>query len=251
MKALSVDPFYLGKDILDCLVRTDLPEAGHQFKCVSPFTKLYLPKDALVDRFGDSIVVLVIEDYTLWEAMTKQVRHARPNDHANNCILEYMEYVRTIQFQHARLSVHAFTEHGGIITLPLEEKEFSDAIRDHAGVISDDNRMVACNIRRVALNILMLLESYPEYFTKASTSGTGACHGTGFGMSRSRQIHRPRVIGADFNLRSDEVATVTRRRRVCATKATHLRRGHWRRQRFGSGLRRHRLIWVRPVLINS
>ena len=34
-------------------------------------------------------------------------------------------------------------------------------------------------------------------------------------------------------------------------KSLHWRRGHWRKQPFGKGLKKFRMIWIKPVLINK
>lgn len=34
-------------------------------------------------------------------------------------------------------------------------------------------------------------------------------------------------------------------------KSLHWRRGHWRKQPFGKGLKKNRMIWIKPVLINK
>ncbi len=59
-------------------------------------------------------------------------------------------------------------------------------------------------------------------------------------------ILHPRWIGRYFERRAAQSSSGSDHQRT-----THWRRGHWRQQPCGEGRQQHRLLWIRPTLING
>ena len=250
---LSIDPYYLNPELLEYLLNTDLPEALTTFANVTPILLVYLPTGALLDDDGDSIVVLMIEDYPLWESMenNRMDRFAIDNIDIVNPVFEYMNAFTKAQVQQPRFAIHAITEHGAAFRAPVETNDIILGTLEGLQYFKNgrvDNVLDA--IKRIGLNLLLLLQSHPEYITIGHPVSAKHLRGMGFAAKTSNGLRNPRCIGLDINQRIEEDSSSLSKSSTGKKKVTHLRRGHWRRQRVGSQLSSHRFIWMKPILIN-
>jgi hypothetical protein len=255
MKELGINPYYVSDKMLGALLNTDLPDISTPIRGSAPFLKLFLPTGALLDDDGDSIVILILEDFQLWhECVLKNRKTWSYNGiKKRNYLLEMMESIDDPS-EMPRFTVHAFTEHGSLYAVPIND---GDKVLEPAeGMLVINNGAVEDvldALKRISINVLYLLESYPEYISSPSIKSSAFTKGRGFGSaSKKNHLRSPRCIGVDFNVRIDQNTSGAAlfNARVIA-KRMHLRRGHWRRQRTGSGLRHQKYTWIKPMLINA
>lgn len=255
MKDLGINPYYVAPELLDALLNTDLPDLTAPIRGSAPFLKLFLPSGALLDDNGDSIVVIVLEDFHLWHEFVLNSRTiwAFGGKEVPNVVLKMMESIDDLSLL-PRFTIHAFTEHGSLLVTAIENNDV--ALEPAEGIFIINNGEVTNvldTLKRISVNLLYLLESHPEYISTPKLIPGTSSRGQGFGSISKRSSPRPpRCIGLDFNLRVDSgvVGTITTNTTNLG-KITHLRRGHWRRQRIGSGLKSHKYTWIKPMLINA
>jgi len=251
---MSIDPHYLSEDLLQDLLNTDFPDQVQQFRNVTPLLRIFLPSGALLDDTGDSIVILIIEEYNVWEEM-ERARDMKwkgaDGTQVTNLVLEYMNGFKESGAKQCRFVVHAITEHGAAFRAPIEEEDaVLEPLQGIQYICNGQVEEILNALKRIGLNLLLLLQSYPEYITIAAPFNTKNSHGQGFGSSGRPKLLQPRCIGPDLNTRLEDDSTSVGQYGSTNKKSTHLRRGHWRRQRTGSGLRGHRFIWIKPIVIN-
>ena len=255
MKELGINPYYVSDKILDAFLNTDLPDISIPIRGSAPFLKLFLPTGALLDDDGDSMVILILEDFLLWHefVLKNQATWSYNGINKRNHLLEMMEAIDDPS-EMPRFTVHAFTEHGSLYAASIDE---GDKVLEPAeGVLVINNGAVddvLDALKRISINLLYLLESYPEYISSPLIASSAFTKGRGFGSASKKKLLRsPRCIGMDFNLRIDQnnLGVISPNATGLARKM-HLRRGHWRRQRIGSGLRWHKYTWIKPMLVNA
>jgi len=239
---LAIEPYYISDEILSSLINTDLPDLSYPFQEISPFLEAYLPSGALLDDEGDSVVSLIVVDHILWKQM------ARDDQLKQYWKKEKIDY---------RYGVYGLCEHGGIFYAPVLNNQDLNPTAEGELVISGGRVTdVLQSIKSIGLNLMILLQEYPEYITV--TAPPLSSGGSGFGKSKNRKkiaLHPPRIIGCDFNVRAETDSDIQLSQAATLansgnTKTPHFRRGHWRRRRTGQGLRNHRHIWIRPKYIN-
>lgn len=241
MDELSIDPYFLSKDILQHLVNTDLPDPSTPYQELTPFLEVAIPTGELLDDDGDSIILIIVVDYFLWRAQAKH------------------EIIKS-QFQgpepEYRYGVYGLSEHGGVFYAPVHNQEELNPIAEGEIVISNATVIdVLHRLKSIGLNLLLLLQEYPEYVVTHPIRQNRS--GSGFGKSTKKaKLKAPRIIGSDVNIRRERDAfTQAQNNSIKSSMGTfkrpHFRRGHWRRQRKGKGLVDHQYIWIKPRLINA
>ena len=254
MQDLSIDPHYLSGDLLQDLYNTDFPDQINHFQNVTPLLRVFLPLGTLLDDTGDSIVLLIVEDYPLWEEMERDlnVQWKMPDRTTRNSpVLEYMNEFKSAGVKQCRFAVHAITEHGAAFRAPIEEDDIILAPLEGIQYISNGQvDAVLDALKRIGLNLLLLLQSHPEYIKNGFAFNLKSNSGCGFGSSSKNHLLQPRCIEADINTRLEVISNLKSQGKITKPKSRHLRRGHWRRQRTGAGLSSHQFIWIKPVIVN-
>ena len=238
---LSIGPYFLSKDILQHLVNTDLPDPSTPYQEVTPFLGIAIPTGDLLDDEGDSIVLIIVVDNILWRSQTK---HETIKSQFHELEPEY------------RYGIYGLTEHGGVFYAPVHNQSDLNLVAEGEIVISNETVIdILHRLRSIGLNLLLLLQEYPEYVTSYPIRQNQS--GSGFGKSPQKsRTKAPRIIGSDVNIRREkdaftQVQTNSLKSGHGTFKRPHFRRGHWRRQRKGKGLVDHQYIWIKPKLVNA
>jgi len=239
---LKIDPYYISKDILSHLANTELPDLSHPFQEATPFLEVVLPTGELLDDEGDSIVMLIVVDYYLWREMAQDDRLKK--------VWEGTE-------KSYRYGVYGLCEHGAVFYAPiLSEKDLNPVAQGEVVISGGRVDDVLQTVRSIGLNLLILVQEYPDYITIKPSPP--CISGPGFGKAKKTKkpvLRSPRIIGSDFNVKYDledhqsQISVISSPAHSVG-KRPHFRRGHWRRQRKGDRLKEHQYIWIKPKLIN-
>lgn len=238
---LSIDPYFLSKDILQHLVNTDLPDPSTPYQELTPFLEVAIPTGELIDDDGDSIALIIVIDYFLWRS---QARHEIIKSQFQEYEPEY------------RYGVYGLSEHGGVFYAPVQNQGELNPVAEGELIISNETVInILHRLKSIGLNLLLLLQEYPEYVVTHPIRQNHS--GSGFGKpTKKSRVKAPRIIGSDVNIRREkdtfaQVQTNSMKSGSGTFKSSHFRRGHWRRQRKGKGLVDHQYIWIKPKLINA
>jgi hypothetical protein len=229
MKQFKTEPYFLSPQTLDDLLETELPSIGTPYQDSIPILEVILPSGHLLDDENDSIYCLVIVDYEVANQMAGYKIFGKGNGEL------------------PRYTIFAFTECGALFNAPIFNDADIKAIAEGEGVISDAVTMNTLDrIKAVGLNLLLMLEAYPEYIRHTPIPNQAK----GFGRS-NKTILAPRVISADSLVRKQTPQKSQQKTpRIGTPKSPHIRKGHWRRSRHGQGRRQYRWNWIQPKRIN-
>jgi hypothetical protein len=182
-----------------------------------------------------------VVDYILWKKMARDARIKKLWDR------EKIDY---------QYGVFGLCEHGGVLYAPvLGDNDLNPSTEGEMIISGGEVDDVLQSIKSIGLNLMILLQEYPEYIATQTVKTNPAGRGFGSGKTnKQKSLGGARVIGSDFNIRreSDNIATRIHspNQGQASTKKPHFRRGHWRRQRRGIGLTDHHYIWIKPKFIN-
>jgi hypothetical protein len=136
------------------------------------------------------------------------------------------------------------------INLPLE-RLFTETARTPTTVAITSDRPAF----RVALNACLILSRYAH---RLSDLGSRAVFRENLERRRRRGDRTPLrmpqeltlVQHIDFHVEDRQASSVSQGETGTSVQP-HWRKGHWRRQAFGAGWGQHRLVFIRPVLVNG
>jgi hypothetical protein len=232
MEVAKTEPYFLSPDLLLPLLQTDLPDLSHPYQDVAPFLEVMVPLGMLFDEDGDSVCCITIVDYEVISRLFGYSLSIDPSD------------------GELRYSIIARTEGGATIHVPVYANSELNPSAEGDGVIYNEELMpILDKIKAVGMNLLLLLEAYPDYVSHIPVPNP--LQQKGFGKPKKKLL-APRVIGADFLTRKVTPSTSPNQptKRIGKAKSPHIRRGHWRRSRHGQGRRQYRWNWIQPRMIN-
>ena len=226
-------PYFLSEQMADALTKTDIPDLSQRFQMVLPVLEVIVPSGKLVDDESLDVLAIVIVDCLVAKEMFDDPLRLTSTEDSPRYIL------------------CMFNEVGALMVIPV----YADN-RDPLPVWADTstaNESVRKNLmelRDVAMNLLLLYEAHPEYVgTMSAPTNAGSV-----ASKKNRNSLMPaRIIGLDFfEIIIRDTSSLPSTAALTGRKMPpHIRRGHWRRTRLGSGSKiNYKWQWIRPVSIN-
>ncbi|MBW4514603.1 MAG: hypothetical protein KME11_05200 [Timaviella obliquedivisa GSE-PSE-MK23-08B] len=112
-----------------------------------------------------------------------------------------------------------------------------------------EDELFLAKLRTIVLQIVLSLSYLPELID--SEILVASDERKGFGKQKSdRPLYRvPRWIGKDYQRQS--LPRINPPQGTHASPHAHWRRGHWRQQSHGVGMKERKLIWIKPIWISG
>ena len=225
------NPYFVSRELTDALKQTDIPEVSHAFQTVLPVLEVILPLGALVDEEGLDITSAVIIDCLI----------------AKNMFDDPLKF--TASEEAPRYMICMFNEVGALMVIPVyEDGRDPIPVEGRLSRATDEVKARLKELRDICMNLLLLFEAHPEYVGSLTTAPSS----TPSSIKKNRSsLLPPRIIGTStFDRRTIEVATSLCNGSTGRQMPPHMRRGHWRRTRFGSDVIQYKWNWIKPVAIN-
>lgn len=222
----NIPEFFVDSQLLEATVQTMPPESTDWRELRFPFPSLYfiLPKGSVK---ANNIDVLCIGMTRIEEGQYLNPRRQKG---------------RILQISPTSLRFIAICANG---------EEYSRTVvqnyrRDELGEIADDpwqfeidyaDEEFLRKMPAIALNLLMAMLARPEYLEAGVRRGRDKKSGS--------ELWTPNILGKRYVVRGIPPQGSH------ASPRMHWRRGHFRLQRYGSGLTEQKVIWVEPTLVNA
>jgi hypothetical protein len=226
-------PYFLCNVIADQLLQTDVPDITQCFQELTPILEVIVPIGTIKDDENFDVIAFVIVDCEIaYDMFDNPLRLTSTEDAP-------------------RYVICIFNEVGALMVMPA----YSDGrdalpVTSETSTASNEVRERLKELRDICLNLLLLYEAHPEYVGLAP--GPQVVNSS-TGKSKKRNTLLPaRIIGISTFQRttadsSVQISTILTGRKM----PPHIRRGHWRRTRFGSvGVTQYRWNWIKPVCVN-
>lgn len=110
----------------------------------------------------------------------------------------------------------------------------------------EQDKMIATRMGNLAVKLLLVLNSAPEYLERESSPARTAKISKG--VEVKSELWNPNWLGRRYRAIRDSAAPVDG---THASPVMHWRMGHMRNQPWGAGRAKRKLIWIQPVLVKG
>lgn len=226
-------PYFLSEEMTDALIETDVPDIVQRFQMVLPVLEVIIPRGKLFDSKSFDILAIVIVDCLVARDVLGDPLELIPIEDPPRYIL------------------CMFNEIGSVIVVPVyADNRDPTPVDSSTSTATESVYSNLIELRDVSINLLLIYEAYPEYVGTMSPPVNA-------GVSKSKKnrnsLMPTRIIGLDFFERTiGDTSSLPSTVALTGRKMPpHIRRGHWRRTRLGSGSKiNYKWQWIRPVSIN-
>jgi hypothetical protein len=251
--AIKDAPIYcITKDIIDSLLRTDLDEVEKilsDLQIAIPTFLMLFPDQGLPTPSGDFIEYIVV--------------HVVEKDKPYNSFgtsRSYPEIILENSIFSSDLSVHcgAIDNHkpgycwnANVNLNPdgtISYEKGGDVGFGKLNMNPEDEEFTN-TLRSLSLQILFLLAYEPELFADIGDLDLVQVSGRGFAKPSAVDVANtryPRWLGKNYQPNSQNIGGGTHRSPI-----GHWRKGHWKRVAIGKGRIDRKLVWIRPLRVNS
>lgn len=241
----KVPTYFIGKELLPALLDTDPPDdmAAAEIPWPVPAAVFMLPNNALTSPNDGPIRFLAI-------ARGQAGRTYAPHDNA----------LCGLRMEHDALALWTVAEGPGLATYGKTarlEGTLADLMQDgSSNLISKDgvaSALPACDaafvarLTNIAASLLLLMAARPE-MVESSDEVVKRIKAKSGGKKSPDDLWAPKWVGRNYRRpRPPMDAEVGSH----ASPRPHMRRGHWRRQRYGEGRADSKLVWIELTYVLS
>lgn len=236
---------YVSKSIIESFEQTPIPELPPEVLEVFPYVHLMLPRHTVYDMEGSEVFAILVEAGQIYEKDLPEKDIAISKTFFPNERRIPPELLGAKGIQICTLTS------GGIDV-------FQEFLSDNAkswfqSNVKSDNTTKYANLQtqkiiRIAINSLLIHLYEPEL---VSTDPRPSSKGVGFACGKKQPLS-PTWIGKTFKRINEkaanrDIAEPGGRKNV----RPHWRRGHWRSQPVGPGRAERKVMWIKPVYVNT
>jgi hypothetical protein len=243
LAGMNVPTYFVGRDMVEALMRTDLPEkfALQDVRWPLPALHVCLPEGALTDPVGRSFTHLIIARVEGGKTYQLVPEIADPGVIAPEdaiVTLAYCPDATGAACWHHGLNGDSVVV-GSVDAYVLPVPDYAD----ESEAVAD--RLFGDTCRRLALQILLAMVARPELIEAETLARPPKIKG-------GREVHpglwNPNFLGKAYrSKRQSSEGDVAGE----GHKRTHWRRGHFRNYLVTRGFKEDRVLWIEPILVNA
>jgi len=236
---------YVGKEILESFEQTPVPELPPQVVNVLPYVHLMLPRRTVYDAEGDEVFSILVESGKLYADSISEDSQSILDKFFPSEKPAPMELLGSTGIQISTVTAGGFDVFQEFVT--PDAKSWHEANVKYA----ENSKYESPNtekIVRIAVNSLLVHLYEPELITTDKKRPT---RGLGFSGSKKQSL-APTWIGKTFKRKSEGRSPASKDEKAAkGWVRPHWRRGHWRSQAVGPGKLERKVLWIKPVYVNS
>ena len=243
--ALGVPTYFVGREMTEALMRTDLPEkfALEDVRWPMAAMQICLPHGGLVDGLGHSYTTMVIAQ------VDANIAYRIVPEIEDPGVTAPSTAIVTLAFSPTATGVACW--HHELNSDPVTIGSVDDFVRpvqsaeDRSG--DDASRAFADTCRRLALQVMMAMVARPEMIEIEALARPPKIKG-------GKEIHpglwTPNFIGRAYRAKI-AAPTEGEGEAEAGKKRTHWRRGHFRNYLIARGFKEDKTLWIEPMLVNA
>jgi hypothetical protein len=243
--SLDVPTYFVGREMADALMRTDLPEKFtlEDLRWPLPALQICLPEGVLVDSIGHSYTTMVIA-----QVDEGQSYRLVPGIEDAGVIAPATAIV-TLAYSPTAIGTACW--HHELNSDPVSIGSVDQFVRplSRSEENADSDRIskeFADTCRRLAIQVMLAMVARPEMIEIEALARPPKVKG-------GKEIHpglwNPNFIGRAY--RSKITSNQEEGDSEDGKKRTHWRRGHFRNYLVSRGFKEDKVLWIEPILVNA